>query len=351
MTGRGSVWSDERLVARAAAFVPAADEVWRLQRGLGPESRAFQAFADRAHYREPGGTRQGIYVCTPGGALLASVNALDPDQVLATLERGLAAWEALDERARRADAARAPHDLGAEARWERSYPADGLVLRCVGRDLPAALDPRAPPPDARSNQDHVWLSADEARALVPAGVRPGEAWELVPLARRLARFHLVDNVRGQTLPFAEPEVAGSWLRARAVAEDGARLALALEGATRASSDGTWLLGENDWTPERPWPRRLEARLAGRAVWDRAAERFVSFELVALGLRTGTTGLNGRDPGSSGPIGFLVTLAPDEPAERLPPAFADVYDAPWLRERASDTGAERALEGSAAAGSD
>jgi len=52
----------------AKRFVPVTDEVWRLQRGTDPECRFFQSFADRGHYRGGGGTRQGIYVVTPGGS-------------------------------------------------------------------------------------------------------------------------------------------------------------------------------------------------------------------------------------------------------------------------------------------
>ena len=53
--------------------------MWRLQRGVDAECRFFQSFADQGHYQARGGTRQGIYVCSPGGKLLAS--ACDDDTV------------------------------------------------------------------------------------------------------------------------------------------------------------------------------------------------------------------------------------------------------------------------------
>ncbi|MCH8148173.1 MAG: hypothetical protein IH987_09320, partial [Planctomycetes bacterium] len=64
------MWTDERIIRLSSEFVPVADEVFRLQSHADPESRFFQSIADHGHYRAKGGTRQGIYVCTPNGKLL-----------------------------------------------------------------------------------------------------------------------------------------------------------------------------------------------------------------------------------------------------------------------------------------
>ena len=73
-------------------FVLAADEVWRLQGGKDhriyrtnggddPECLSFQMLAARGHYGPGGGTKQGIYACTPTGKFLASINSTDPAAV------------------------------------------------------------------------------------------------------------------------------------------------------------------------------------------------------------------------------------------------------------------------------
>ena len=65
----------------AAQFVPAADEVFRMQNlktGTDPECRLFQKFAELGHYRQPGTTRQGTYCATPSGILLASISRSVP---------------------------------------------------------------------------------------------------------------------------------------------------------------------------------------------------------------------------------------------------------------------------------
>ena len=160
-----SVFSDERIQRAAQSFVPAADEVWRLQRGGDSECQLFQRAINGGELITDNGTRQGVYVMPGAGRLLSRGNSLKADRVLGILERGLAAWDALptEERTPRASGAQ----TAAEERWERSRPADGLVLPRVVRDLPPEgnVDGERP---RRWNRDALWFSKDEVRALVDA---------------------------------------------------------------------------------------------------------------------------------------------------------------------------------------
>ena len=54
--------------------------------------------ADKGHYRTKGGSRQGIYVLSPSGKLLSSVNSLNPDVVLDVMKEGLIKWNALPKK-------------------------------------------------------------------------------------------------------------------------------------------------------------------------------------------------------------------------------------------------------------
>jgi hypothetical protein len=326
VAGRASVWSDERVAAAAKRFVTAADENWRLQRGDDAECLHFQAMANQGHYGGGGGTRQGIYVAAPSGKLLASVNSLNADKVLETLERGLAAWETLPDAERwlSADAEIAPAH-----RWEQSFPADGLVLTRIARDLPpdgdAATEPLRP-----SNRDHAWFSAAEARAWLPETPEVGATYRLPEaLALRLACLHLVDNVRGQTLPFAPEEIREADVRIEILAREGDALRLRITGQTRAVADGPWLMGKNDWTPPGEYPRGVRAELHGDATYDLDREAFTAFTLVGVGSRWGSGWLNARRADDAGAIGWLFSLASDSPAERVAPAFVDLYAADWI----------------------
>jgi hypothetical protein len=82
----------------AANFVPAADEVYRMQNlktGTDPECRLFQKFSEIGHYRRPGSSRQGTYCVSPSGVLLGSINSNDPERIAELLEKSLTKWAML----------------------------------------------------------------------------------------------------------------------------------------------------------------------------------------------------------------------------------------------------------------
>lgn len=319
MTGRRSVWSDTRIIKLTKQFVPAADEVYRLQQGDDPECVFFQEMADHGHYgNRIGGTRQGIYVCTANGKFLASINSNNPDSVLAMLERGLKAWEKLPEEQKRLSPLSV---FKPRHRWEDSFPKDGLVLSVITRDLPADCDP-SKPCAPKWNQDRVWFSKTEARQWLPRDPKQGDKHELPQeLVFRLARLHLVDTVKGQSSPFSRREVAGSQIAAEVVKREGTRVKIKITGTTKGDSLGRGL---------REPAHGVETRILGHAVFDLQKEAFVEFEMVALGTRQGQTQLNGRRrDAESGPIGFVFDLAAAD-APPIAPAFIRNYDVPWVR---------------------
>jgi hypothetical protein len=299
--------------------VPSTDEVWRLQRGSDPECLFFQEMAEHGHYGgRPGTTRQGIYVCSPNGKFLASINSNRADRVLAMMERGLAAWQALPAEERHAaDNAQ----FKPEHRWEDSFPADGLVLTQTTRDLPLVCTPDAPC-EVKWNQDHAWFSKSEARAWLGDDLNVGAMhevpWEIVG---RLARLHFVDSVKGQTSRFSERGVAGSAIQTQVVERADNLVKLKITGSTRGESSG---LGR------RESAHGVVTRLLGHATYDLTREAFVEFEMVALGRRWGhTTNNSRRRDAESGPLGYVFRLAsPDAP--RIAPAFIASYDVDWVR---------------------
>jgi hypothetical protein len=318
VTGRRSVWSDPRLIQIAKRFVPATDEVWRLQNGTDPECVFFQEMADHGHYGgRPGQSRQGIYVCSPSGKFLASINSNSPDRVLATLERGLKAWEELPAEERRLSKL---SQISPRHRWEDSFPKDGLVLSMITRDLPADCDPSKPGAD-RWNQDRVWFSMDEARQWLPREPKPGAKHSLPEdLVLRLARLHLVDTVNGQTTPFLPGEVAGSQIATEVVERTGNRVKIRITGTTKGDSEGRG---------ERTSEHGVETRILGHATYDLGKEAFAEFQMVALGTRWGYTRYNGRRRApEASPVGYVFELTPSD-APPIAPAFIYDYDAKWV----------------------
>lgn len=304
-------------------FVPAADDVGRLQRGKDEECAFFQRISEQGHYAGrtvPSATRQGIYAAAPSGVLLSSVNTRRTEAIAKMLEDALGRWKDLprEERLLPQAPGRAP------ARWEDLYPEDGLVLRVHSRDLPrekTASDWRA----KAWNRDHAWFTKAEARAFVPVEARPGATAELPGvLVDRVARLHLVDNVRGQVAAFPEGSVERGRIATRIREVEGTRILLEISGETRAGAKGRWpVRGFADEKEPEEQGRGFDARLAGRAAFEVGEERFVAFELVAIGERWGGTQFNGRgDDLEPSPIGVFFTLAGE--GDRVAPAAIARY---------------------------
>jgi hypothetical protein len=306
------------------SFVPAADEVGRLQRQKDPECLLFQRIAEQGHFAgrtEPSDTRQGIYATTADGRLLASINTRSPRAMAGMLRQALERWETLAAEPAPVEAADTPREVW---RWERLYPEDGLALRVVTRDV----DREDGPDDWRAhawNLDHAWFRREEVQALVPAQdeVGAGATWP-AELVIRLVRCHLVDSVRGQVPAFEAADVERAALVSTITAVEGPRVELAITGSTRAAVRGEWHVnGFSDAPAEHR--RGYEAELLGQATFDRQQGRFTAFELVAAGTRWGGTRFNGRgDDLEPAPMAVSLTLGGDTPADRVAPALVWVY---------------------------
>ncbi len=298
-----------------------------MQRGSDDECKLFQQIAEQGHYAGrtvPSDTRQGIYATTANGKLLASINTNDPRRMEEMLTKALARWNELshDERTS-ATAATKP-----VSRWEDKYPTGGLVLHVFTRDVERPLrfdDWRA----KAWNQDFAWFTKDEARALAPARLEVGEsaAWPSKS-SERLARCHLVDDVRGQVPAFSKDAIEKAEFTSTVTAVGDGRATLAIRGATRTEQRGRWAIHDfKDGQDPAEQTRGFEAELVGRAVLDVASSRFVEFELVAVGSRWGATQFNGRsdDPGPA-PMGVFFALAGDRPEEHVAPA--SIWEYGW-----------------------
>ena len=327
MAGRRSVWNDPRVIEKSRHFVPATDEVWRLQRHSDRECQFFrQQVAGRRS--AIGGSWQGLYIFSPSGKLLARQNTLQAEKALNLMSRGLEAWGTLSaEEKIPAD----PDQYLPQHRWELFYPTDGLVLTSTSRDLPAGAD--QPQKRGRWNRDHIWFHPSELTSWIPKEIAPGRSTDLPePLALRLARFHIVDNISGQEGPFSVEDIDTAEVTSRIVAVTGDRIQLQILGEFVTKSDGVYKLGETDWKHFPSRTRGVNAKLHGVATWDSAKKGFVDFEAVVSGSVWGGSGLNGRrgiTASSPAKVAWFIEMAGDRPADRLPPAFVDVYEADWI----------------------
>src|SRR5207244_1123336 len=80
-------------------------------------------------------------------------------------------------------------------------------------------------------RDHLWLTADEVQALVPAQPRKGALLQ-VPrrVAERILRFHLVDNTRGEPPMWRREEIRTQELKLTVEDADAEGIRLRLDGS-------------------------------------------------------------------------------------------------------------------------
>lgn len=236
-------------------------------------------------------------VVTPNAELLAHAPG-----------EGLKKWKALPVEERRTLA-----DFGEyDASLDPQPPAGGLrfdvFARGFQRNGSGSLDiyKTKVTRSLEAGRDHLWLTAEEAQSLVPAGpsLKVPE-----PLVDRICRTSLVDLVR----------VGGNGNARKADDVLSRELTLTVTDASpgeyRMRVTGSARLATND--PGSGGPKRDDYRFSGEAVYDRRRKTFSTFAFVAFS----ETGHYDEIARKTLPLGVCFELTTGEtPTDRLPPAF-------------------------------
>lgn len=132
---------------------------------------------------DKGITSQGFYVMNADGKAYGFNNNRSVERVTNFIQRGL------DSFAADPPAAAKVEETDLASKWHAELPAGGISVRVHSRirPLPEGCDPS----NANVARDHLWIYPDEVRAMVKDAKMPES------LVWRIARFHLVDNVRGE----------------------------------------------------------------------------------------------------------------------------------------------------------
>lgn len=171
-------------------FVPVAVDQHVHRRLAGAEGALFASILAQAGCGL-NGYSQGFFAFTPGGRLLRFVSTRRPDVVRRLFAATLADF---DPGAEPAHATELPS--ATEPSFAPPHGAAVLNVTAHAPTVPGCL-----------GRDHMWLRGDETDALA-LGELPAS------VVRRVARFHLVDNTRGEPPMWREDEVRA--LRAKLV---------------------------------------------------------------------------------------------------------------------------------------
>ena len=300
------------------------DNVSKSQRRQDEHGVFFRKIAEQGHYRGrtiPTDTRQGLYTATADGKLLVSVNSTQAGRVQRLLTDAIRIWK------KTSPAERSPKfdkSISVDPNYRATPPKDGLILRMITRDLPRGAKVKNTNPDD-SNIDHVWFTKDEMLALVPDDPSEGQ---LFPLPKtfpdRLARFNLLDSVRGETHPYNEDQVKidDVGLKVMKVSADTIKFVVygrseAERPPSKKTNPFTNYKVNKEMGTDLVW--------SGAVVFDRKLQRFTRFDLLVMGKRWGGSLYNFRDsdPGPE-PIGFAFQLIPDASDDPTPPSFYRYY---------------------------
>jgi hypothetical protein len=232
-------------------------------------------------------TTQGFYIANAAGDLLLYNNNRDPEKVLRLMKQSLREFESEQNSS---VGTAAIQTAKVDPRYQVAPPEDGLVLRVHAR----ILDGYEPTTDrwqrifqTATSRDNLWVSASEHKSLV-RGEIPAS------LQRRIARFHLVDNTRGEP-PMWEPDEIR-------------KLSIQLNAG---DLDGTVQLANASGN------RGFHAALKGKVEVE--AGQVVRFDMVCLGQFWGESSFTRGAPEGQFPLAISFTLADGtDIADEVPP---------------------------------
>lgn len=302
MLDRESTFADAQLVAMLQQrFVPVAIDQACQRRQQAAEGEFYRRFAGQSPRRDFSQTTQGFYVATAGGDLLLYNNNRDPAKVRRLVAEALAKFESSD--AATADVAPIPPGKR-DDQHHQTLPEGGAVVRVHSKVLggyPPAKDEWQQLMQRAIGRDNLWLTKAEREALVR-----GELPESV--LQRIARFHLVDNTRGEPPMWKADEV-----KTLDVQRDGDTI---VGTVSLATEDGA---------------RSFRAGLRGKVTVTKG--ELTGFELVAEGIFVGEGPYTRHAPPGEFPFAVWLTLADGKDvADTVPPQGARGWLDGYLRLR-------------------
>lgn len=195
MIDRVSVFSNKELIdILSNKFVSVTIDQWYERRQKDTKGDFYRKIAAQGPRKDFSQTTQGMYVASASGQLLGYINHHDVDRVREMIDAALAKHVPIDSAELNPDSV--------DMEYDRAAPKDSLTVRVNTQVLGGYEEPgrgyRKIFQQAIA-RDNLWITSAEKFKLVK-GVLPDS------LSTRIARFHLVDNTRGEPLMWTKQEV-------------------------------------------------------------------------------------------------------------------------------------------------
>ena len=285
MLDRESTFADPEIVKLLKTkFVPVAIDQAYQRRQKDTEGDFYRKIAAESPRGDGsnGGTTQGLYVASPDGIYLGYSNHRDPQRIKKMMMNGLSQYQPQNTKVLEPERV--------DRRYNPKPPEGGLVLRVQAK----VLDGYAPTENrwkkifqSSISRDNLWITQSEHQALTKGKVP-------VSLQRRIARFHLVDNTRGEPPMWRANEIQKMEMKIN----DG-------------KLEGNALLQTRDNS------RGFDVRLAGKIEVEN--NRVTRFDLVAKGQFWGAGPYTRNAPAGKFPLAVTFRLADgSDVADAIPP---------------------------------
>lgn len=300
MLDRESTFAHPEIVALLKAkFVPVALDQAYQRRQKDAEGEFYRKLAGQGPRNDFKGTTQGFYIGTASGKLLMYNNNRDPEKLLRLMQRSLREFANL----RATEAATNPIDVGEQdARYNPHPPSGGLVVRVRAKVLggyEATANRWQKIFQNAISRDNLWVSAREHEALCQGEIPKS-------LQLRIAKYHLLDNTRGEPPRWKDNEVRDVSMKLT----DG----LLTGQAHLETADGQ---------------RGYQVSLRGRVTCE--AGTVVRFDVIAKGDFWGEGPYTRNAPPGKFPLAVSFTLADGtDVADQIPPQGSRGWVQGYLR---------------------
>jgi hypothetical protein len=197
---RESTFADPEIVKMLKTrFIPVAIDQANQRRQKDAEGEFYRKIAGQGPRSNFRSTTQGFYIATASGKLMLYNNNRDPAKVRRLMQRKLAEFQSQGFAKSRVAEIK-PGKI--DQRYTQQLPKGGLAVRVRSKILSGYA-----PTDNRwkrifqtaLSRDNLWISPSEHQALIRSEIPAS-------LQKRIARFHLVDNTRGEPPMWRENEI-------------------------------------------------------------------------------------------------------------------------------------------------
>lgn len=314
MVGRASAFADPDIIRMCQEqFVPVTGDDWYQRRRKDKEGEFFRGLAAASGKR--GHTLQGIYLFTADGTPLEYKNSgHSAEFTKEMLRRNLAQFAKLPEAKRKPGAVKVEDPGPPDPNYSRSPPEGGLILKTYTRILDFkdggySKGTCKTVGGDKAARDHMWITKDEVRALAPAKAEVGFRYAMpAAVADRLARWHLIDNTRGEPQLWQPEDVRAKRISLVVTAATAETVELRLDGTVLLATDADRAKAE----------RGYEVRLLGALRYQVEKGTFDRFDITAVGTHWGEhSDTAPARPGKS-ILGQSFELAGAKPGDRVPP---------------------------------